>query len=343
MKNFLSIALILLNISAFGQDIEQNEWYSRHDSKLYYGLTDFPISSFLKVEDGILLYSHQKEELLYLNDNHLIQKKWRIKSKHKVMEDPTLHYYDNQTVVLGSFLDRKSYWLRLKTLRIWKEADKLNPEAKYKQTDDFHYASFAGYKIVMNQNNNHPAILASLFAYRGLSKQKLFSIDIPNSGIANKGNIIDVTAHNGLLWTLDGLNKEIIVFDSSLNILTKQSISFLWPPDYLNNIVKQGLAIRVDCKWLFDHIENKLYLFNQSNDRSEKGVEKLTQVFHVTVEGSKINFEMVLEKKAYLDINQIIGGAAYFITGGEELANTPSSTNYDFDGKTEFVYSLEVE
>lgn len=342
MRTLLFCVLLCFSYSSLAQHgIEDNDWYARYDSELYYGLSSFSISSFLKVEEGILIYSHQKGELLYLNNEHLIIKSWNIKVRHSLIEHPVLYFYDDNTVVLSSFVDRKSYWLKLKSKYRWKETDKLNPGTKYLQSDLFRYKSYLGHKIVMNQNNGHPETLASLYAYKGFKKQKLYSIDIPEAGVANNGNIIDSEIHTGFLWTLDVVKKELNLFDSSLNVSISKDISYLWDNSYLRKIRKQGLAIIIDCQLLYDRKADKLYLFKQSYDRSQEGISRLTQLFQVKLDQQEINFKLVVEKPAYISIDQVFNNIIYFTSGGEEILN-PNPDEFDFDGKTDFVYQIEL-
>lgn len=209
MKHLFISILFITAFNANAQyEIEQKAWYTKYGGKIYYGLSNFPISAFLKIDDGILIYSHQKGELLRLNDEHLVTQKWKVKVRHQILESPILNYYDKSTVILGSFLDRRSIWLDLKNNSISRENGKLNPKSKYIKADNFRYMKYNGYQLVMNQNNEHPTTLASLYAYKTFKKHKLYSLDIPNSGAADNGNIIDFVTYNDMVWILDVVEKK---------------------------------------------------------------------------------------------------------------------------------------
>ena len=340
---FISI-LFITALNATGQnDIEQNDWYSKHESEIYYGLSNFPISAFLKIDDGILIYSHQKGELLRLNKEHLVTKRWKVKVRDQIIESPILNYYDDRTVVLGSFLDRRSIWLDLKNNDISKESGKLNPKSKYIKADRFRYIKYNGYQIVMNQNNGHPTTLASLYAYKIFKKKKLYSLDIPNSGVGFNGNIIDFVSYEGILWVLDVVEKKIILFDSTFNVFATKDINYLWPYSYLKRIPKQGLAIRIDCQWMYDRAQDKLYVYTRSYERDVEGLRRRSQIYQVYLTPNhEVKLKLLVEKPEYLFIDQILDGVAYFTAGGEQLYD-PNHELFDFDGKTDFVYQLKFD
>lgn len=122
-----------------------------------------------------------------------------------------------------------------------------------------------------------------------------------------------------------------------------KDINHLWPYSYLKRISRQGMAIFIDCQWMYDRAQNKLYMYTRSYERDVDGLGHHSQIYQVYLTPKhEVKLQLLVEKPEYLNINQILDGVAYFTASGEKLYD-PNHELFDFDGKTDFVYQLKLD
>ncbi|PTB96523.1 hypothetical protein C9994_06970 [Marivirga lumbricoides] len=338
----VSVLNLFLVYNSVSQEMESKDnWLERKGGKLFYGLEGYSFTSFLKITNGVLAYSQEKGKVFYLNNEHVIKKQWDVKTHHKVLENPQFYYYDYNTVVLGSFLDKNALWFDLGKLEMYEKREKKNNKSKFLKIHNYYNIRFGNYQLVLNQNNNHSKILASLYAYKGIRKKKVYILDIPNSGVANTGNIIDFKVYQNHLWLLDVIDKKIIVFNKDLNVILEKDIKDLWSYNYLEGVQKTGLMIKIDCQFYYDNINDSLYLSKQSYSTTN-GIDRNTSLYTVSLNDGNMELNKILERDSYLNIKQISAGKMYILEPGQEKALKDRSFSIIDQGKYSYIYEIAL-
>jgi len=180
-----------------------------------------------------------------------------------------------------------------------------------------------------------------LYAYKGIRRKALYTLNISNAGVAQTGNVIDFVAYQNQIWVLDVVNKRILVLNKELEIVLEKDIKHLWDFNYLKKIPRTGQMIPIDCQLYYDNINQALYLSKQSYSKKD-GLKRNTSVYRVTLNDRDFKLDKVLERASYLNINQITAGKMYILEAGQEKEAKDRSFSILDQGKYQYVYEIEL-